>query len=97
MREKKTGKSRGFAFVGFVDQRSTELAVDNLNGSLVCGRPIKVDHVNEFQIPKENTILIEGEEIEKKAYKPSGPDGRGWGNFRNLTTEEVALINQLEM
>ena len=30
-RDKKTGKPRGFAFVGYEDQRSTVLAVDNFN------------------------------------------------------------------
>ena len=30
------GKSRGFAFVGYEDQRSTILAVDNFNGIKVC-------------------------------------------------------------
>ena len=32
VRDKKTGKSKGFCFVGYEDQRSTTLAVDNLNG-----------------------------------------------------------------
>lgn len=35
MRDKKTGKSRGFAFVAYEDQRSTILAVDNFNGAEV--------------------------------------------------------------
>ena len=35
IRDKKTGKSKGFAFVCYEDQRSTILAVDNLNGSKV--------------------------------------------------------------
>lgn len=32
-RDKKTGKSRGFAFLAYEDQRSTILAVDNFNGA----------------------------------------------------------------
>ena len=32
IREKETGKSRGFCFLCYEDQRSTILAVDNLNG-----------------------------------------------------------------
>jgi len=32
-----TGKSRGFAFLAYEDQRSTVLAVDNLNGAKVSG------------------------------------------------------------
>ena len=32
VRDKATGKSRGFCFICYEDQRSTILAVDNLNG-----------------------------------------------------------------
>jgi RNA recognition motif-containing protein len=35
VRDKKTGKSKGFAFLAYEDQRSTNLAVDNLNGATV--------------------------------------------------------------
>jgi RNA recognition motif-containing protein len=32
VRDRDTGKSKGFCFVAYEDQRSTVLAVDNLNG-----------------------------------------------------------------
>ena len=32
VRDRDTGKSKGFCFVAYEDQRSTILAVDNLNG-----------------------------------------------------------------
>ena len=32
VRERDTGKSKGFCFLAYEDQRSTVLAVDNLNG-----------------------------------------------------------------
>lgn len=35
VRDKETGKSRGFCFLCYEDQRSTVLAVDNLNGMKV--------------------------------------------------------------
>jgi RNA recognition motif-containing protein len=35
IRDRKTGKSKGFAFVCYQDQRSTVLAVDNFNGTKV--------------------------------------------------------------
>lgn len=35
LRDKITGKSKGSAFLSYEDQRSTILAVDNLNGSKV--------------------------------------------------------------
>ena len=36
-RDKDTGKPKGFAFIAYEDQRSTVLAVDNLNGFEVRG------------------------------------------------------------
>lgn len=32
IRDKKTGKSKGYCFLCYEDQRSTVLSVDNLNG-----------------------------------------------------------------
>ncbi|CAN6984755.1 hypothetical protein Bca4012_006489 [Brassica carinata] len=48
IRDKGTGKSKGFAFLAYEDQRSTILAVDNLNGAQVLGRTIKVDHCSKY-------------------------------------------------
>ncbi|KAI8988389.1 hypothetical protein BDF20DRAFT_814428, partial [Mycotypha africana] len=44
IRDGKDGKSKGFGFLQYEDQRSTILAVDNLNGATVLGRTIRVDH-----------------------------------------------------
>lgn len=44
VRDKDTGKSKGFAFLKYEDQRSTDLAVDNLGGATVMGRVLRVDH-----------------------------------------------------
>ncbi|XXQ34356.1 RRM domain-containing protein [Plasmodiophora brassicae] len=60
IRDKDTGKSRGFAFIAYEDQRSTVLAVDNFNGAKVAGRVICVDHVAQYRRPK--TSLKAGEE-----------------------------------
>lgn len=43
-RDKETGKSRGFCWIKYEDQRSTDLAVDNLGGATVMGRVLRVDH-----------------------------------------------------
>ena len=48
-RDRDTGKPRGFAFLAYEDQRSTVLAVDNLSGSKVAGRIIRVDHVDNYK------------------------------------------------
>jgi len=52
VRDRETGKSKGFCFVCYEDQRSTILAVDNFNGMELCGRPVRVDHVEEYKVPK---------------------------------------------
>ncbi|KAG8098821.1 hypothetical protein GUJ93_ZPchr0013g34910 [Zizania palustris] len=62
VRDKGTGKSRGFAFLAYEDQRSTILAVDNLNGAKVLGRIIKVDHVSKYKKKEEE----DEEELQKK-------------------------------
>lgn len=54
VRDKDTGKSKGFAFLCYEDQRSTILAVDNLNGAKVLGRALRVDHKHGYQVPKEH-------------------------------------------
>ena len=54
LRDKKTGKSKGFAFICYEDQRSTTLAVDNFNGTTLAGRLIRVDHVKDYKPPKEH-------------------------------------------
>lgn len=41
-RDQESGKPKGFAFLMYEDQRSTVLAVDNMNGALVLGRMLKV-------------------------------------------------------
>lgn len=46
------GKHRGFGFLMYQDQRSTVLAVDNLNGAQVLGRTLRVDHVASYKQPK---------------------------------------------
>jgi RNA-binding motif X-linked protein 2 len=58
-RDKETGKPKGYCFLKYDDQRSTILAVDNLNGIKVClccnqkirGRVIRVDHVSKYRRP----------------------------------------------
>ena len=56
VRDKDTGKSKGFCFICYEDQRSTILAVDNFNGMELCKRPVRVDHVEEYKVPKVSAI-----------------------------------------
>jgi RNA-binding motif X-linked protein 2 len=67
VREEEMGKSKGFAFVKYEDARSCVLAVDNLTGSKILGRSIRVDHVEKYRLPKH---LLEKEEA---AVVETGP------------------------
>ena len=55
VRDKDSGKSRGFAFLAYEDQRSCVLAIDNLNGASVVHRTLRVDHADKYRRPKEST------------------------------------------
>lgn len=69
IRDKKSGKSKGFAFLKYEDQRSTDLAVDNLGGASVMGRVLKVDHTRYKRKDGE-------EEEERERGLQGGPIGR---------------------
>jgi RNA-binding motif X-linked protein 2 len=53
IREKDTQKPKGFAFLKYEDCRSCICAVDNFNGSKLLGRVLRVDHVDQYKLPKE--------------------------------------------
>jgi RNA-binding motif protein, X-linked 2 len=88
VRDHDSGESKGFAFIAYADQRSTVLAVDNFNAAVVCGRVIKVDHVTKYKIPKE---YLQGKD--ELLYNPTGPDGCGWGEFKNLSEVQLEKHN----
>ncbi|KAL0358575.1 UNVERIFIED_CONTAM: Zinc finger CCCH domain-containing protein 42 [Sesamum angustifolium] len=67
VRDKATGKSKGFAFLAYEDQRSTNLAVDNLNGAQILGRIVRVDHVNKYKKLEE-----EDEETKQRKREERG-------------------------
>jgi RNA-binding motif X-linked protein 2 len=52
VRDEATGKSKGFCFIKYEDQRSTILAVDNFTGATILGRMLRVDHVLRYKLPK---------------------------------------------
>ncbi len=56
---------------------------------------IKVDHVEQYRIPKEY-LLVDDENGEEKIYKPTGPDGKGWGEFRELSPEDEYYFEELK-
>lgn len=61
-RDKDTGKTKGFGFLMYEDQRSTVLAVDNLNGAKVLEKILRVDHVKQYKQTKHKNE--EGEWVE---------------------------------
>lgn len=56
VRDKQSGKSKGFAFLKYEDQRSTDLAVDNLGGATIMGRVLKVDHTRYKRKDEEEEL-----------------------------------------
>ncbi|XP_005401291.1 PREDICTED: RNA-binding motif protein, X-linked 2 [Chinchilla lanigera] len=74
VRDKKTGKSKGFCFLCYEDQRSTILAVDNLNGIKIKGRTIRVDHVSNYRAPKDIDEMDNmTRELQQKGYGTNTP------------------------
>ncbi|XP_059621936.1 RNA-binding motif protein, X-linked 2 [Phlebotomus argentipes] len=76
VRDKLTGKQKGFCFICYEDQRSTILAVDNLNGIKLLGKTLRVDHVSDYKAPKDNEKMDEETrrlQLEGCAPKPQIP------------------------
>lgn len=72
VRDKATGKQKGFCFICYEDQRSTVLAVDNFNGIKILKRTIRVDHVSDYKMPKEHKNA--DAETRKLHNEGCGPD-----------------------
>lgn len=72
VRDRFSGESRGFAYLKYEDQRSTILAVDNLNGVAIAGKTIQVDHT--FYEPRNDNIeyrnAVENELAKDKLVEP---------------------------
>ncbi|XP_007933102.1 RNA-binding motif protein, X-linked 2-like [Orycteropus afer afer] len=81
VRDRKTGKSKGFCFICYEDQRSTVLAVDNFNGIKIKGRTIRVDHVSNYRPPRDSeNVDDETRELWEKgcgAQTPSSSPSEG--------------------
>ncbi|QYT04514.1 U2 snRNP component IST3 [Trichoderma simmonsii] len=92
VRDKETGKSKGFGWLKYEDQRSTDLAVDNLGGAEIGGRLLRVDHAryqarddedqDEFKIGWEDIQRREGkavsddESVPEEVQRPMLPEER---------------------
>lgn len=73
VRDKESGKSKGFAFLKYEDQRSTDLAVDNLGGTKIMNRVLRVDHTRykrKDDDPDENQLLEDSKLDSRSTAKP---------------------------
>ena len=77
-RDKDTGKTKGFGFLMYEDQRSTVLAVDNLNGARVLEKTLRVDHVKSYKQPKVKNEDGEWVDPEEQSFnaKPQLIEGK---------------------
>ncbi|ETW52119.1 hypothetical protein PFUGPA_05735 [Plasmodium falciparum Palo Alto/Uganda] len=85
VRDNETGKSKGYCFLSYADQRSTILAVDNFNGYKLLERPLVVDHILNYRLPKKYL-----KDADKNEYKPTGAEGQGIGVY-NVVESEIKL------
>jgi RNA-binding motif X-linked protein 2 len=93
VRDKETGKSRGFCFLKYEDQRSCDLAVDNLSGAGVMGRVISVDHTRYKK--KEGEVEgIMDEEVEQDDTDKEGEERRKRRRTESESEEERPLIKE---
>ncbi|CUS07392.1 unnamed protein product, partial [Tuber aestivum] len=99
VRDKDTGKSKGFAFLKYEDQRSTNLAVDNLGGATILGRTIRVDHTRYK--PKEGELeelLGQGLGPRERDNEESEHDSkRRKGKEREETPAREMLPEEIEL
>lgn len=92
VREESTGKSRGFGFVKYEDARSCVLAVDNMGGATVLGRSIRIDHVENYRLPK-NVLEKEAEMAAKNNAQHGGDNVGGAGH----AYKDKELANQYKI
>lgn len=78
IRDKETGRSKGFAFVCYENQKSTVLATDNLNGIKLAGRIIRVDHVEKYKVPAIGMVKVGRQNADQ------APTGVGDGEHPSL-------------
>lgn len=100
VRDKDTGKSRGFCFLKYEDQRSCDLAVDNLSGAGVMGRVISVDHTRykkkdgEVEGVGDEELLDDADETDREeqgSRKRRKTESEGEDERRPMIKEEVEL------
>jgi RNA-binding motif protein, X-linked 2 len=93
-RDKETGKSKGFAWLKYEDQRSTDLAVDNLGGATILDRIIKVDHARykkKDDEANEDEFNVAFEESEPERESKRSRHRRKYHRSRNDSKEKSRI------
>ncbi|KFY17378.1 hypothetical protein V492_00711 [Pseudogymnoascus sp. VKM F-4246] len=96
VRDKETGESKGFAFLKYEDQRSTDLAVDNLGGTKIMNRVLRVDHTRYKKQDEEpdKGIALDGNGIRSNMIDSAGPDNHA--KPERLMSKEERELKDLE-
>jgi RNA-binding motif X-linked protein 2 len=91
-RDKESGKSLGYCFLAFEDQRSTVLAIDNMVGYPLVRRPLRIDHVLDYKYPiRYHPTDVDDQGFKQRiAYEPTGAEGKGIGVY-NVTESQRKL------
>lgn len=103
-RDKETGKSRGFAWIKYEDQRSCDLAVDNLGGATIMDRVIRVDHArykpHDDEDMRDNTMgdvdIDAGNDSDGGRRKRRKSEDSDSEDDRPLLPEEIELGRLME-
>uniref|UniRef100_A0A7S3NM71 RRM domain-containing protein n=1 Tax=Aureoumbra lagunensis TaxID=44058 RepID=A0A7S3NM71_9STRA len=92
-RDKKTGKPRGWCWLKYEDQRSTILAVDNLNGIRLLNKILIVDHCAHYKLPKELQDRQDGA-LYKEKHLGSKFDDQDHG--QDLYSQPSSFVHETE-
>ena len=101
-RDKETGKSKGFGWLKYEDQRSTDLAVDNLGGAEIGGRLIRVDHarykMRDDEDPEEGRIgwedMLRRERAEKGLRSDEESDAGSYAESEAAEAKRRPLLKE---
>lgn len=97
VRDKESGKSKGFAFLKYEDQRSTDLAVDNLGGASIMGRVLKVDHTRYKRKDEEEEMERERAMNEHASRKDGVRNGRRSSREGSVELKGPLLVEEREL
>ncbi|KAI0808662.1 hypothetical protein GGR55DRAFT_679881 [Xylaria sp. FL0064] len=100
-RDKESGKSKGFGWLKYEDQRSCDLAVDNLGGAEIAGRLVRVDHARykarDDEDPDEFAVGWADILRKEKAAKGEALETEGEDDEEEQETRRPLIKEELEL